>query len=99
MRHTIIGLLLLILCQGCIPVLIGGAFYSSAKTTKARQEFIANFNETNIEREKAGLKPLDICEAKYNFDPEWAKQNPVCQDKLLKEKKIEKEVSDEDDFS
>ena len=98
MRNAIIGLLLLVLCQGCIPVLIGGAFYYSAKSKKAKQEFIANFNETNIKRETAGLKPLDICKEKFNFDPGWAKQDPVCRDKLLKAKKIEKEVRDEDEM-
>jgi len=89
MRKAVTGLLLLIFCQGCAAALVGGAFYYSAKSKKAKQEFLANFNQTNLEREKAGLEPLDICESKYNFDPKWAKQDPACKDKLLKEKKIE----------
>lgn len=98
MRNAVAGLLLLVFCQGCLATFVGGAFYYSAKSKKAKQEFIANFNETNIKRESAGLEPLDICESKFNFDPGWAKQDPVCRDKLLKEKKIEKEVRNDDDM-
>lgn len=61
--------------SGCIPTIIGAAAYSSSKNKKTRQEFVNNFNQTNIEREKAGLKPLDYCDEALKFDAKWAMKN------------------------
>ena len=44
----------------------------------ARQEFMDNYHITNVEREKAGLPPLDICTEKYYFDEDWANDDPNC---------------------
>ena len=63
---------LLVLASGCIPTIIGAAVYKSSKTRQAKESFIEQFNATNLEREKAGLPPLDLCTEKYNFDKKWA---------------------------
>lgn len=72
----------LTMSQGCLPVLIGGAFYHDAKKKKTRQEFIESFRQTNLEREKAGLEPLDLCTEKYGFDRAWAMKDPGCRERI-----------------
>ena len=61
---------------------IGGGVYSSAKSKEQKQEFISNFNHNNMEREKAGLLPLDLCTEKYNFDKGWAEEDPQCASRI-----------------
>lgn len=70
--------LLAFLVSGCVPVLIGGAIYKSSKTKGQRQEFMTQFQKTNMEREKAGLKPLDWCPEVYKFDEAWANNDKAC---------------------
>jgi hypothetical protein len=62
--------------------LVGGAFYNSNKSNEEKREFIENFNKNNIEREKAGLAPLDLCTEKYQFDEGWAKDDPQCKKRV-----------------
>lgn len=71
-------------CSSCVPALIGAVAYKSSKTRQAKESFIAQFNQTNIEREKAGLQPLDLCTEKYNFDKKWADDDPVCAERIEK---------------
>lgn len=71
----------------CWPALIGSVTYkvaktAGAKTTHERQEFLTKFHQTNLEREKAGLLPLDLCIAKYQFDTGWAKKDAGCREKI-----------------
>ncbi|MDO8462238.1 MAG: hypothetical protein Q7S98_05200 [Deltaproteobacteria bacterium] len=63
---------------GCIPVLIGGAFYKGSKTKGQRQEFTTQFQKTNMEREEKHLKPLDWCSEAYKFDSKWASKDKAC---------------------
>ncbi len=73
-------------CSGCLAVLagtaVGGAFYHDSKKKQSREQFMADFRATNLEREKAGLEPLDLCSEKYQYDKGWAKQDPVCRERM-----------------
>jgi hypothetical protein len=64
--------------SGCAAVAVGAYAYNNSEKREARQKFIEDYNKTNIEREKAGLKPIELCEAKRSFDPEWAEEDKVC---------------------
>jgi len=75
---------LLVFAAGCIPTIIGAVAYKSSKTRQAKESFIEQFNETNLEREKAGLPPLDLCTEKYNFDKKWADDDPICAERIAK---------------
>lgn len=67
---------------GCVPTLIGAAVYKSSKTRQAKESFVEKFNQTNYEREKAGLPPLDLCTEKYSFDKKWADDDPICAERI-----------------
>jgi hypothetical protein len=84
MRMVIPLVVLLVFLTGCVETLIGAYAYRSSKTRQAKQEFMANFNETNIEREKAGLPPLDLCTEQYYYDKKWADNDPVCAERIVK---------------
>jgi hypothetical protein len=82
-KYLLIPIILLI--TGCLPVLVGGYYYKGSTTIEAKQKFLQNFNEINLKREKEGLKPLDICAEKRNFDPDWANEDDKCK---VTEKKV-----------
>lgn len=69
-------------CLNCLPVAVGGLIYKSTKTKQEKQEFLANFYQINLEREKAGLPLLDLCIAKYQFDKGWAMKDKTCEKKI-----------------
>ena len=81
---SLLVLFFTLLCLNCLPTLVGGLglLNKSAKTKHEKQEFLTSFHQTNLEREKAGLAPLDICIAKYQFDKGWAMKDNVCKGKL-----------------
>lgn len=68
----------------CAAALVGGAFYKVSKTREQKRQFMKDFNETNLERQKLGLQPLDLCTEKYNFDEKWAKDDPECKVRVEK---------------
>jgi len=72
-------LLALSILQGCAAVAVGSYAYNNSEKRESRQKFIQDYNKTNLEREKAGLKPIDLCEGKRSFDPEWAEEDKACQ--------------------
>ena len=76
-RLTIAALAALSL-TGCIPLLIGAAVYSNAQTDATKQKFLDDFNKTNLEREKAGLKPLEYCFELRRLDATIAKNDDEC---------------------
>ena len=84
MKLLISLLLVSTLLAGCIPTIIGASVYKSAKTRESKERFMAQFNQTNIEREKAGLAPLDLCTEKYHFDKKWADNDPVCDERIIR---------------
>lgn len=85
MKKSIMYLFILfftVFCLNCVPVLVGGMFYGGAKSKHEKQEFLTKFHQTNLEREKAGLLPLDLCIAKYQFSKGWAMNNAQCREKI-----------------
>lgn len=84
MRIVITFVIVALFCSGCAAALVGGAFYKSSKTREGKERFIAQFNQTNIEREKAGLPPLDLCTEKYHFDKKWADNDPICEERIIR---------------
>lgn len=70
------------LSSGCLPVLVGGLFYQEAEQREDRQQFMDGVRKTNLEREKNGLEPLDLCSEKYQFDRAWAMKDPNCRARI-----------------
>ncbi len=70
--------------SGCAAVLVGGLFYNSAKTYEQKQKFTADFNQQNLERERAGLARLDWCSETYKFDKAWAAESAGCAERIRK---------------
>ena len=68
--------------QNCVPALIASAAYSGSKKRQSHQEWTAQFNQTNLEREKAKLKPLDFCDEAIKYDKKWALKNDECKSKF-----------------
>jgi hypothetical protein len=66
---------------GCIPAIIGAVAYSGAQSDATKQKFLDDFNRTNIEREKSGLKPLEYCVELRRFDSKVADQDDECKQK------------------
>jgi hypothetical protein len=77
-----IALLLLLTNSACLPVLVGGLILKSSKSNAEKREFITWLQNTNMERERLGLKPLDVCSEKYKFDAGWAAEDPVCLERI-----------------
>jgi hypothetical protein len=63
---------------GCAAALVGGLIYKSTKSNEEKAAFVTNLQKTNLEREKAKLKPLDWCSEAYKFDKGWATENAEC---------------------
>lgn len=59
-------------------MLIGSVAYSGAKTDETRQKWFEEYNKMNLEREKAGLKPLDYCTEARRYDTKMADNDPAC---------------------
>ena len=76
--------MIVLLNSGCAAALVGGLLYKSAKSKEAKQKFMANLQQTNLDREKAGLQPLDMCTEKYYFDKGWADDDPVCKERIIR---------------
>lgn len=78
MKRLISVGLLAALLSGCAAALVGGAFYKGSKTKGQRQEFMAQFQKTNTDRESKELKPLDWCSEAYRFDEGYADNDKHC---------------------
>jgi len=61
-----------------MAAMFGVAVYSQSK----RGQFVIEFNKINLDREKSGLEPLDLCTEKYHFNPIWAKDDPACRERI-----------------
>lgn len=75
---------------GCVPVLVGGLIYKSVKTNEEKAAFTLQMQKTNVEREKAGLPPLDWCSEAYKFDKGWATENAQCAERVARYEKGDK---------
>ena len=67
-----------LLLQGCAAVAVGAYAYDKGGKRESRQKYFEEFNKTNIEREKNGLKPLELCAYKKSVDKEWAEEDANC---------------------
>ena len=63
---------------GCAAVVAGGLIYHDSKSREQRQAFQQQFQQQNLEREKAGLPPLDFCTEARRADQTWAADMPEC---------------------
>lgn len=66
----------------CAAVLVGGLIWKSSKSKSEKAEFLIELRQINLEREKAGLTPLDECIEMYHFDPGWAREKAHCRRKI-----------------
>jgi hypothetical protein len=69
--------------QGCAVAVVGGGAagayaYDQKGKRDSRQKYFEEFNKTNIEREKNGLQPLEICAYKRSIDKDWAAEDSSC---------------------
>ncbi len=71
-----------LLLANCAAVLVGGLIWKSSKSKSEKAAFLVQLREINLEREKAGLAPLDKCIEMYHFDPGWARQTADCRQKI-----------------
>ena len=55
--------------------------YIACAVEKLKQEFMKEFEAQNFEREKAGLKPKDLCTALKRRNMDWWEDDPVCNPK------------------
>ena len=76
--RTIALTLLCVSLGGCAAALVGGLIYKSTKSNEEKAAFVTNLQKTNLEREKAHLKPLDWCSEAYKLDKGWATEKPEC---------------------
>ena len=67
--------------SGCAAVAIGAYVYSDTEDDKLKQAFLKEFDAKNFEREKAGLAPLNLCDALKRRDKSWYADDPVCNPK------------------
>ena len=64
---------------GCRAALVGGVIVAaSAHSAQQKQEFMAQLQKTNADREAHGLKPLTWCSQAYHYDVGWAESDPEC---------------------
>ena len=67
---------------GCAAALVGGLMYDNASDNTDRAKWNQAFNSNNLEREKAGLRPLDFCSEMYKAKASWAKSDSGCRDRV-----------------
>ena len=66
---------------GCAAALVGGLLYDNSSDNTDRAKWTQSFNTNNLEREKAGLKPLDFCSEMYKAKASWATSDSGCRDR------------------
>lgn len=66
----------------CAPVLVGMLIHKSTKSKQQQREWSIEFQKTNVEREAAGLEPLEWCPEAYRFDEGWAKNDKGCEARI-----------------
>lgn len=68
--------------SGCAPVLVGALMYDHTASREDKRKFTENFNQQNLEREKAGLPRLDWCSEVYKYSKSWANEQPGCAERI-----------------
>lgn len=77
MRAAVV-LLLLVPLSGCAAALVGGLLYDNASDNSDRTRWTESFGRQNLEREQAGLRPLDWCSEIYKARRNWAMAETGC---------------------
>lgn len=90
----LVVLIVAIITTSCLPVMVGGLIYKSSKSQGQKQEFMAQLQRTNMEREAKGLKPLDWCSEAYRFDKGWAWEDVNCRARIERYEKGDAEALD-----
>jgi hypothetical protein len=83
-RQLATAVLLSVFLGGCLPVLVGGLIYRSSTSRGQKQEFMAQLQRTNVDREARGLRPLDWCSEAYRFDKGWAWEDTNCRSRIVR---------------
>ena len=87
------ALLALPLSQGgCAAALVGRLLYDNASDNTDRAKWNQSFNANNLEREKAGLRPLDFCSEMYKAKRSWAESDSGCSEKVKRFEAGDKEA-------
>lgn len=73
--------------EGCIAA-AATAVAATATSKRTRAKWNDQFNQNNLEREKAGLKPLDWCEEAFKVNKGWATDDKACKAQLKRAGKI-----------
>jgi len=74
----VVALIVQATIYGCAPVLVGGLIWKSSKSRQEHERWSEDFQRTNEDRTKRGLRPLDWCIEAVHFDKGWAHQDPTC---------------------
>lgn len=85
MRKLGIAAILAAICvgtSGCAAVLVGGLMYDHTASREDKRKFTESFAARNLEREKAGLQPLDWCSEVYKYSKSWANEQPGCAERI-----------------
>ena len=82
-RAVVVSGLLLPL-GGCAAALVGGVLYNNASDNSDRTKWTESFGRQNLERERAGLRPLDWCSEIYKARRAWAMTEPGCAARILR---------------
>lgn len=85
MRKLKVAAALMAMCMslsGCAAVLVGGLMYDHTASREDKRKFTENFNQQNLEREKAGLPRLDWCSEVYKYSKSWANEQPGCAERI-----------------
>ena len=75
---------LALLLPGCAAVLVGGLMYDHTASREDKAKFTQNFQNQNLEREKAGLPELDWCSEVYKYSKSLAKDQPGCAERIVR---------------
>jgi hypothetical protein len=78
MRRSATAVIALATLVACVPVLVGGLIWKSSKSRQEHERWSEEFQRTNEDRAKRGVKPLDWCIEAVHFDKGWAHEDPNC---------------------
>jgi len=87
MKILITLMIITVLTTGCISTAVGIVVGTAVETQRAqtragKESFMTQYNQMNLENEKEGLPPLDLCTEKYHFDKKWADDDPLCEERI-----------------
>lgn len=84
MKSYLTILLVALTLQGCLPALIAVMAADDASRRTSQQTFLISFNQVNLQREIAGLEPLDFCSEAYKYSKGWARTQKQCTARIVR---------------